>query len=114
MLFQLAFADEITSAQQRGAKLIKHRLRRAFNAYLRRVWKHEKRLSGFLAKGLPLVPYPHKRAAADDELRPFYQCELGGYTWIPLVSHRNRLKVDLNIELLGETYTVLKANGDLD
>ena len=60
------------------------------------------------------MPYPHKRAAKDDDVNPFYRSELGGYAWIPLVTQRNRLKVDLKIELLGESYKVLKANGDLD
>jgi hypothetical protein len=114
MVFQLVYPDVIPSAQKRGTLRIKHQMRRAFGVYLRKVWRHEKLLADFLVNGLPTVPYPQKRSAPDDDKQPFYRSQLAGYSWIPLVSSRNRLKVDLNIEILSPSPGFLKANGDLD
>ena len=114
MLFQLVYKHEIPSGQTRGRLVIKQELRRAFNVYLRNVWRREKVLQDFMGKGLPVVPYPVKRSAPDDEKNPFYRAELAGFSWIPLVTRRNRLKVDLQVELLGDTPRVLKPTGDLD
>ena len=110
----MVYRQEIPSGQTRGQLGIKQDIRRAFNVYLRNVWKNEKRLKEFMGRGLPSVRYPVKRSAPDDEQNPFYQTELCGFSWIPLVSRRNRLKVDLRIELLGESARVLKPKGDLD
>jgi len=110
---QLAFGEEIPSGQRRGTGFVKHKMRRKFSVYLRRLWRTHKVLVGF-DEALPVVPYPQKRSALDDDQQPFYQAELAGYTWIPLVTRRNKLKVDLSIELLGDSPKVLQAKGDLD
>ena len=114
VIFQLVFKDEIPSNGNRHQRDTKQGIRQAFHVYLRNVWKNEKLLSKFLDGGLPTVPYPVKRSAPDDDKHPFYRAELCGFSWVPLVTKRNRLRVDLEIEILGDSPRVLKPSGDID
>jgi hypothetical protein len=113
---------------------LKHAMRLEFSNQLRIVWRKSPMLNqhqhfippsygigspihfpeGFLWEEHPRrsIFQPHYRP--EDDSAPFFQVQMCGFSWVPLVSWHNYLNCKLDITFHGEGQSAVRRGGDLD